>query len=518
MPSLVRSAGPAAASLVIFIFCVLSSACALLLLKSMTLIEGNACFSERYEYSAILRYFLTASPPPSASPAALSSPQQQERETGGEGAPRKGPLEALDEALYKATGLDKARPFGGDPDSQGEKETGSSLVWRIRRWFRYLREEAHLPAPIVWVLTFNQSSLPQAIAFVLYANSFLSASSAALLVAYCIDALLLRVLGWTIFIPILPCGGETLFENVGHFCRNIGDWFALSMWPLRRIIVSLWRLQGTLTATATGGDAALYSDEAVKDWDVGPEFTPFVFITSPQQLEEIFSGVCTAACDERATAATAAAVSAAVNGAAAAATAACVPCLKYIGISLGYFLTAAAGLRLAASDLEDTMRLQFISFFAVVAAVLNVCAAAFFRLSNSGREWSQDPITEPAAALPVTAAAATTAAAAAADTTTAAMISREGTLLAAATTAGDGEWGFVVPALHWVFGGFFARTAIPSMVDAFGFSSSLPSWANEVRDEVPVSDKAADRKAIVDLVVQRSFPLVFLSYYPCGFL
>ncbi|OEH74159.1 hypothetical protein cyc_00041 [Cyclospora cayetanensis] len=442
MPSLVRAAGPTSASLVIFVFCLLSSACALLLLKSMTLIEGNAAFSER------------------------------------------GPLELIDQVLYKATGLNAQE----SPEGRGTKGWLSSRFSSLKDALFSSRLPSWTPSPVRLMLSLNRSSLSQVIAFMLYANSFLSASSAALLVSYCIDALLLRVLGWTVFIPMLPCGGETLAANLQQLSCNVGDLFAFAMWPLRELIVLIWKVQGALSSS--GGDGPLYSGEALEDWSLRPQFSPFFFVTSPQQLEEIFSGVCTAACEGTAAATAAATTAAAAAGAAevgAALTAAqnaCIPCLNYIGVSLGYVLTAAAGLRLAASDLEDTMNLQFISFFAVVAAVLNVCAAALFRLSGSKWTWAFSSNAGDAASaaalanLPFDSPAVLTAPE---------ILEAKARLASAHIRTDETTRGGLLPALHWIFGGFAARTAIPAMVDAFGFSSSLPSWANEVRDEVPIS-------------------------------
>ncbi|KAL8449846.1 hypothetical protein Emed_002809 [Eimeria media] len=484
MPSLVRAAGPLSASAVILVFCGISSACALLLLKSMTLIEGNATFSERFEYSAILRYFLSVSPP---EPAASLQQQQQ----GGEGDAGDEPTKAkegvaalVDRALYKATGL------GGASSREAEREAAEAAhkvspslsLYRLQGFFRLLQQRRALPLLREtmggWWLRWNRTSLSQGIAFLLYASSFLQASSAALLIAYCLDALLLRVLGWTLFIRLLPCGAPTLGSNLLQLGSNLVDSVSLLMWPIRGLVVGLWRLQGIVSSH--GGDASIYSsNEALQEWDVGPKFNPFVFVTSPQELEEIFSGVC--ACQEAETAA-----------AAAAAAAACAPCLNYIGVSLGYMLTAAAGLHLAASDLEDTMRLQFVSFFAVVAAVLNVSVIACVRLSG-GEGWQLLGAQDTAAAEAAATAAAAAGAVGSDGSYTHLAITGSGAMetplspaAASGAAAGDAEGG-VLHVLRWVFGGFVARTAIPAMVDAFGYSSSLPSWANEVQDEVPIS-------------------------------
>ncbi|XP_026193077.1 uncharacterized protein LOC34617276 [Cyclospora cayetanensis] len=462
----------------------------------MTLIEGNAAFSERYEYSAILRYFLTAQLPSSCISSGSFSgqqPQQQQQEQqsgagiaieGGKATSRRGPLELIDQVLYKATGLNAQE----SPEGRGTKGWLSSRFSSLKDALFSSRLPSWTPSPVRLMLSLNRSSLSQVIAFMLYANSFLSASSAALLVSYCIDALLLRVLGWTVFIPMLPCGGETLAANLQQLSCNVGDLFAFAMWPLRELIVLIWKVQGALSSS--GGDGPLYSGEALEDWSLRPQFSPFFFVTSPQQLEEIFSGVCTAACEGTAAATAAATTAAAAAGAAevgAALTAAqnaCIPCLNYIGVSLGYVLTAAAGLRLAASDLEDTMNLQFISFFAVVAAVLNVCAAALFRLSGSKWTWAFSSNAGDAASaaalanLPFDSPAVLTAPE---------ILEAKARLASAHIRTDETTRGGLLPALHWIFGGFAARTAIPAMVDAFGFSSSLPSWANEVRDEVPIS-------------------------------
>ncbi|KAL8271976.1 hypothetical protein Esti_004100 [Eimeria stiedai] len=484
MPSLVRAAGPLSASAVIVVFCGISSACALLLLKSMTLIEGNANFSERFEYSAILRYFLSVSPP---EPAA-SLLQQEEQQEGGADAgdnPRKqGVAALLDRALYEATGLGASgREAEGEADEAPSKLSPYLSRGRLQGILRLLQQGRALPLLREtmggWWLRWNRTSLSQGIAFLLYASSFLSASSAALLIAYCLDALLLRVLGWTLFVRLLPCGAPNLGSNLLQLGSNLVESVSLLSWPLRGIVVGLWRLQGIVSSH--GGDSSVYnSQEALQEWDVGPQFNPFVFVTSPQQLEEIFSGVC--ACQETEAAAAAAA---AAEGAAAA----CMPCLNYIGVSLGYMLTAAAGLHLAASDLEDTMRLQFVSFFAVVAAVLNVSVIACVRLS-SGEGWQPLGPHEPAAAAQAAAAAAAEAQGAGGSYAHPALSGAGATETArpeaAPPAAGDSE-GRLLHLLRWVFGGIVARTAIPSMVDAFGYSSSLPSWANEVQDEVPIS-------------------------------
>ena len=361
----------------------------------------------------------------------------------------------------------------------------------------------------------SRHSVSKFVASLLYINSFLSSASAALLIAYCIDALLLRVLGWTVLLPLLPRGDTSLINNLLQFFKNIGDVFSFTVWPLRAAVLLLWRLTHSFAAdpaAAATAAAAAAAAGTPEDWDFIPNFKPFLFVSSPQQLEEIFSGVCTATCPDPAAAAT----TTTATAAAAAAAADCVPCLNYVGVSLGYLLTAAAGLRLAASDLEDTMALQFVSFFAVVAAACNVCFAAVFGKTGTG--WGSSSYTSAAGDAAAIAAGDTAAAAAAAvgpPPPAAAAATGTGAILpvggpftaatgftgapgggggtaaavaaaAAAAAARGGEAGVLLPLLQRVFDGFAARTGIPCMVDAFGFSSSLPSWANEVKDNVPV--------------------------------
>ncbi|PHJ20482.1 transmembrane amino acid transporter [Cystoisospora suis] len=265
---------------------------------------------------------------------------------------------------------------------------------------------------------------------------------------------------------------------------------------------------------------------------------PFVFsLPSQHQIEEVFSGVCTPDCDGEtgvsqlslippAIASIFMSNSSGAGGEASFSTSPrissnllggggmlqtgpeCLPCVGHMGITVGYVITAAICLHLAVSDLQDNMQLQFLSFGAIIAAVVQISGSAaltLFRIAPSS--FSLVASSTPALASSLSMMPSTFAYKG--DSTTSLSpggVARGGGDLSGGEGLGvgmlqGGTKGTVAETLtgnpsslhsfsSWpeaVVRGSGMGSLVSTFVDAYSFSNALPSWANEVKDDVPVT-------------------------------
>ncbi|CBZ54976.1 conserved hypothetical protein [Neospora caninum Liverpool] len=271
---------------------------------------------------------------------------------------------------------------------------------------------------------------------------------------------------------------------------------------------------------------------------------PFLYaLPSQRQIEEVFSGVCTPNCDGAPAPASSSLLPAVVKAfflpggnqmaeshseatlsdlAAAAAgqslgteASVCTPCVGHMGITLGYAVTAGICLHLAAADLQDNMQLQFLSFGAIVAAVFQITGSAalvLLRLSSASSFSSlfaftaSSPLSAPlsadgaspvptpsegllgpegtCAAIPQMPGLRTSGPAAER------MVSGAPRLPSAATLAHEPGKASGVLSSPWpsaVVRGSGIGSLVSTFVDAYSFSNALPTWANEIKDDVPVT-------------------------------
>lgn len=265
---------------------------------------------------------------------------------------------------------------------------------------------------------------------------------------------------------------------------------------------------------------------------------PFVFsLPSQHQIEEVFSGVCTPDCDGETGVSSmsllpsaiasmfissppgaegdlfsASSVGATSRVLAGEPSAECLPCVGHMGITVGYLITAAICLHLAVSDLQDNMRLQFLSFGAIIAAVVQISGSAaltlfriapssFSLVASSSPALSSLPVVPPTS---VQKGEGASIARLASDANLHAsglfggmQVGQKG---AAGEEAGTGGFFRFSSWPEAVVRGSGMGSLVSTFVDAYSFSNALPSWANEVKDDVPVCLR-------VGLCVSRCFPV-----------
>ncbi|PFH33978.1 hypothetical protein BESB_071300 [Besnoitia besnoiti] len=704
------------------LFCCLSSMCSLLLLRSVTLIENNQNFDERFEYSATVRHFLAPMNAPSAQSARPSAPVfgglEDARAAGGSlsslassASPpsarfadfvrhHAGPAPLLrhvlrlvsrrssslssssaacaaqlaESAATAQAGLERsgseagrhektepgegggedAKKGAASPDGEGMHSiTRGRASWKsllagaaswlsLRKWCLWLghvwtdlydRTLQNVHGVITRAPPLLPQSFPRTFTMLLHLNTFLSTCSAALLVAYCIDCLLLRVFSFTVFVPLLPtdvnpfqslCGAlewlgalsalllrpvfalvqalTSLVSAVLFGQRSLGALFGpwLPQWVSLASLASslgldsgaaagelLGQLQGeqegvwlsvSLFLSAIGGTlsaplsvigaffpaglAALlqslsqaflngYTDGSQPKPYAVPAL-PFLYaLPSQTQIEEVFSGVCTPSCGADQAPAPSSLMPTALTrfflsgggGAAAeglspsvaegssgptnatpslpggdSTAGACAPCVDHMGVTLGYVITAGICLHLAASDLQDNMQLQFLSFGAIIAAVFQITASAAFVLLRVSPAGLLPSLVSPFSAASAPRLGTGGVGAELGPSRTAAFGSPAHTDLTGAlsdkrrlATAPEGLTGppkipfaphappKAAPARSaasaflsspWpaaIVRGSGMGSLVSTFVDAYSFSNALPSWANEIKDDVPVT-------------------------------
>lgn len=265
---------------------------------------------------------------------------------------------------------------------------------------------------------------------------------------------------------------------------------------------------------------------------------PFVFsLPSQHQIEEVFSGVCTPDCDGETGVSPLSLIPPAIasifmsnpsgtggessfstsprissnllgEGGMLQASPECLPCVGHMGITVGYVITAAICLHLAVSDLQDNMQLQFLSFGAIIAAVVQICGSAALTLSRIAPS-SFSLVASSTPALVSSLSVVPSAFAQRGDSTTSVspggvagggrdLQGGEGLRIGGILQGGmKGTGGETMTgnlsSLHsfsaWpeaVVRGSGMGSLVSTFVDAYSFSNALPSWANEVKDDVPV--------------------------------
>ncbi|KEP62843.1 UNVERIFIED_CONTAM: hypothetical protein HHA_309910 [Hammondia hammondi] len=272
---------------------------------------------------------------------------------------------------------------------------------------------------------------------------------------------------------------------------------------------------------------------------------PFLYaLPSQHQIEEVFSGVCTPNCDgEEPTtssllpagvtaffrpgtadaqghsdAALSDLAAAAAGSALGQSSGVCTPCVGHMGITLGYMVTAGICLHLAAADLQDNMQLQFLSFGAIIAAVFQITASAALVLLRVSSASALSTLFPSTASSPLASASPSPDATRAVHTpgknllgpgTCAVAPSIPGrfagtevcgradqklnqvqTLLSHSETLANGKLEGSFLASPWpsaIVRGSGIGSLVSTFVDAYSFSNALPSWANEIKDDVPVT-------------------------------
>ncbi|KFH13039.1 transmembrane amino acid transporter [Toxoplasma gondii MAS] len=673
------------------LFCVLSFVCSLLLLESVTLIENNQNFNERFEYSATVRHYLapmhgarsqkrlhpvtgtglgplsggsegrdgdsssTSSPPSTGAvdfpygPAPLlrrflrlMANRQGGRESPASGveAPQPGMGRRAAGAALEADG-EQARKPGGvasedaivtvasqtPPETLAKVRFSVSSVFRalvsvcnVRRWSLlavgaatdlYTRVVRGVHGIITTAPPLLPPSFPRTFTMLLHLNTFLSTCSAALLVAYCLDCLFLRIFSFTLFLPLLPtdvspflsvCGAVEwlgalsalllrplfvffdafvsllflLLSLVGGPVSTVASWFpsfdpqasfalffsdglseaqdaldaswmslsrlfsavtnALCL-PLGFLPETVSSLLSAFPLTLPRAFAIGYSRGSAPQPFAVPAL-PFLYaLPSQHQIEEVFSGVCTPNCDgeEPTTSSLLPAVvtaffrprtadaqghsDAALSDLAAAAAGStlgqssgvCTPCVGHMGITLGYVVTAGICLHLAAADLQDNMQLQFLSFGAIIAAVFQITASAALVLLRVSSASALSSLFPSAASSPLASASPSS------DATRAVhipgtcavapripgtfagtevcgradqMLNQVDTRFSHSETLANGKLEGSFLASPWpsaIVRGSGIGSLVSTFVDAYSFSNALPSWANEIKDDVPVT-------------------------------